>query len=174
MAGVKTTSKDWTKKENLIRLEGWARDGLRMSDIAQKMGVATSTLYEYMGKESEISEAIKRGRAPVDFEVENAMLKSALGHKETVRKPIRLRTTRRKDGMEITEEHVEYFDEEVYIPPQVSAQIFWLKNRKPDIWRDKKELTTNTTLEKLDDILKETRTYAGVEPEAEGIPEEFE
>lgn len=167
-------AEEWTLPNNLKRIEGWARDGLRNEDIAAKMGISASTFYEYVKKFPEISDALKRGKAPVDFEVENAMLKSALGHKETVRKPIRLRTTRRKDGMEITEEHVEYFDEEVYIPPQVSAQIFWLKNRKPDIWRDKKELTTNTALEKLDDILKETRAYAGLEPEAEGIPEEFE
>lgn len=163
--------KEWEKPSNLIRIEGWARDGMRMADIAGKMGISRSTLYDYISKCPDILDAIKRGREPVDFEVENAMLKSALGHKETVRKPIRLRTTRRKDGMEITEEHVEYFDEEVYIPPQVSAQIFWLKNRKPDIWRDKKELTTNAALDKLDDLLKETRAYAGLEPETEGISE---
>lgn len=174
MKGRPSKVTEWLTKESLIKIEGWARDGLRNEDIAYKMGIAPSTFYEYAKKHSEISDALKRGKAPVDFEVENAMLKSALGHKETIRKPVRLRTTRRKDGMEITEEHVEYFDEEVYIPPQVSAQIFWLKNRKPDIWRDKKELTTNTALEKLDDILKETRAYAGLEPETEGIPEEFE
>lgn len=167
-------AEEWTLPNNLKRIEGWARDGLRNEDIAGRMGISPSTFYEYVKKFSEISDAIKRGKAPVDFEVENAMLKSALGHKETVRKPIRLRTTRRKDGMEITEEHVEYFEEEVYIPPQVSAQIFWLKNRKPDIWRDKKELTTNAALEKLDDLLKETRAYAGLEPEAERIPEGIE
>lgn len=167
-------AEEWTLPDNLKKIEGWARDGLRNEDIAGRMGISPSTFYEYVKKFPEISDAIKRGKAPVDFEVENAMLKSALGHKETVRKPIRLRTTRRKDGMEITEEHVEYFDEEVYIPPQVSAQIFWLKNRKPDIWRDKKELATNTALEKLDDLLKETRTYAGIESEAEAIPEESE
>lgn len=174
MTGRPSKVTEWLTDNNLTRIEGWARDGLRNEDIAAKMGVSPSTFYEYVKKYSEISDAIKRGKAPVDFEVENAMLKSALGHKETVRKPIRLRTTRRKDGMEITEEHVEYFDEEVYIPPQVSAQIFWLKNRKPDIWRDKKELTTNAALEKLDDLLKETRAYAGLEPEAEGISEGIE
>lgn len=174
MTGRPSKATEWLTENNLTRIESWARDGLRNEDIAGKMGISASTFYEYVKKFPEISDAIKRGKAPVDFEVENAMLKSALGHKETVRKPIRLRTTRRKDGMEITEEHVEYFDEEVYIPPQVSAQIFWLKNRKPDIWRDKKELTTNTALDKLDDLLKETRTYAGIESEAETIPAESE
>ena len=174
MARTRKKPEEWAKEKNLIRIESWARDGLRMVDIAKKMGIARQTLYEYTDKFPDIADAIKRGREPIDFEVENAMLKSAMGHKETVRKPIRLRTTKRKDGMEITEDHVEYVDEEVYIPPQVSAQIFWLKNRKPDIWRDKKELTTNTALEKLDDLLKETRAYAGLEPEAEGIPEGIE
>lgn len=174
MASTRIKPEEWAKGKNLTRIEGWARDGMRMADIAAKMGVSRQTLYEYTNKFPDIADAIKRGREPVDFEVENAMLKSAMGHKEIVRKPVKLRTTKRKGGMEVTEEHVEYFEEEVYIPPQVSAQIFWLKNRKPDIWRDKKELTTNTALEKLDDILRETRAYVGLEPETEGIPEEFE
>ena len=27
-----------------------------------------------------------------------------------------------------------------YIPPDTTAQIFWLKNRKPDIWKDKRDV----------------------------------
>ena len=93
--------------------------------------------------------ALKEGKAPVDTDVENAMLKSALGHRVTVRKPIKLKTTRRKDGMEITEEHVEYVDEEIYIPPQVVAQIFWLKNRKKDYWRDKPEPENSEAVDRI-------------------------
>ena len=48
-------------------------------------------------------------------------------------------------------------EEEVHIPPQVTAQIFWLKNRKPDQWREKNDLTltpTNGVLESLLELEK--------------------
>lgn len=167
MAETRTRPEDWLTKNNIMRIEGWARDGLAMSDIAKKMGVARSTLYEYMDKLPDIADAIKRGREPVDFQVENAMLKRALGY-TTVETVEEVHTdengTPRKHVRKITKE----------VPPDVGAQIFWLKNRKPELWRDKKEITTNAALEKLDDLLKETRTYAGLEPEAEGILDQSE
>ena len=122
---------EWTTEENLKRLTGWARDGLTDKMIAEKkIGISERSFSRWKDKYPSIKSALKEGKAPVDTDVENAMLKSALGHRVKVRKPIKLKTTRRKDGMEITEEHVEYVDEEIYIPPQVVAQIFWLKNRK--------------------------------------------
>ena len=44
--------------------------------------------------------------------------------------------------------------DEVYIPGDTTAQIFWLKNRKPGKWRDKQEYEDRTAIEKLDEILK--------------------
>lgn len=87
-----------------------------------------------------------------------------MGHYATVKKPIKIRTEKRlkkkdENGKEyetgtIIEEHVEYVDEQVYIPPNVTAQIFWLKNRKPAQWRDKPEPPVSSeALEKLDAVL---------------------
>ena len=141
---------DWLTKDGLLRIEGWARDGLSLSQIAHNVGVADSTFRKWRDEHESISAAIKRGNAPVDLEVENAMLKSALGHKETVRKAIKVKTEKQKVGEgKIVEEHIEYVDEEVYIPPQVIAQIFWLKNRRPDKWKDKVEQTVVTEVEDL-------------------------
>ena len=123
---------DWITKDGLLLLEGYARDGLSDEQIAAKVGISAKTLYEWENRFSEIRKAIKRGKAPVDTTVENALLKSAMGFTKTVRKPVKLR---QRGGNEI----VEYVDEEIYIPPQVTAQIFWLKNRRPDRWRDKPE-----------------------------------
>ena len=68
------------------------------------------------------------------------MLKSALGYYVTVKKPIKVKTERQKVGEgRIVEEHIEYADEQVYIKPDTTAQIFWLKNRRSDRWRDKQE-----------------------------------
>lgn len=114
----------WLKKENLLLLEGWARDGLTDEQIAKNMGVSYSTLKDWKNKYSAILAALKKGKEVVDYQVENALLSSALEGNTT-------------------------------------AQIFWLKNRRPDKWRDKqKEETDKTTLDKLDSILKEIKDDA--------------
>ena len=114
----------WLLKENLLLLEGWARDGLTDEQIAKNIGITLSTFYEWKKKYSDFSESLKKGKEVVDYEVENALLSSAL------------------DG-------------------NTTAQIFWLKNRRPDKWRDKqKEETDTTALNKLDNILKEIKDDA--------------
>lgn len=146
--GAKPKYTEWLTPDGLLRIEGWARDGLSLAQIAHNVGVADSTFRRWKEENEALSAAIKRGNAPVDLEVENAMLKSALGHKETVRKAIKVKTEKQKVGEgKIVEEHIEYVDEEVYIPPQVPAQIFWLKNRKPDRWRDKPQPTQGTEVQ---------------------------
>ena len=69
---------EWLEKDNLILLEGWARDGLTFEQIANNIGINVVTLREWRKKEPTISTALKKGREVVDYEVENALLKSAL------------------------------------------------------------------------------------------------
>ena len=114
----------WLTPEGLLLLEGWARDGLTDEQIAQKMGVGYSTLQTWKSKYQDIQDTLKKGKDVVDYQVENALLSSAL------------------DG-------------------NTTAQIFWLKNRRPDKWRDKqKEEADTAALDKLDDILREIRADA--------------
>src|SRR5690606_31072570 len=113
---------EWITEEGLLQLEGWARDGLTDEQIANNMGISPSTLYEWKKRYPEISEALKKGKEIVDRQVENALLKSALGfeyEEETV--------TQRGEVVTIRK----------YEKPNTTAQIFWLKNRKPEAWRDK-------------------------------------
>jgi hypothetical protein len=92
------------------------------------MGISRSTLNEWKDKFSDISDTIKKGKEVVDRMVENALLKRALGYEYTEQKII----VSEKDG-----KRVESTIKQVV--PDVTAQIFWLKNRKPDEWRDKPE-----------------------------------
>lgn len=116
---------EWISQEGLTKLEGWARDGLTDEQIANNMGVVASTLYDWKNKYKEISEALKRGKEVVDIEVENSLLKRALGYKYD----------------EVTYEHGEETKRVTKeVQPDVTAQIFWLKNRRPDKWRDKKDV----------------------------------
>lgn len=129
---------EWLTDDGLVRIEGWARDGLTDAQIAGKIGITPQTLCEWVRRFPSFSEALKKGKAPVDHEVENALLKSAIGYTVTVKKPIKVKTKRQLAGKgTIEEEHIEFTEEEVYIPPNSTAQIFWLKNRKPEKWRDR-------------------------------------
>ena len=108
---------EWLEPEGLLKIEGWARDGLTDEQIAQNMGITAKTLYEWKKKYSEICESLKRNKDVADRQVENALFENAING-------------------------------------NITAQIFWLKNRKPDKWRDKQEYEDRTAIEKLDEILK--------------------
>ena len=114
----------WLEPESLILLEGWARDGLTDEQIANNMGVRRETLYDWKKKHPNISNALKKGKEVVDIQVENALLKRALGYEYTEEKV----EISEKDGKKVvqTVKHV---------APDTTAQIFWLKNRRPEKWR---------------------------------------
>lgn len=118
----------WLTKEGLLRLQGWARDGLSDEQIATNMCIATGTLYRWKNEHREICEALKEGKDAVDRQVENALLKSALGYKYD-----EVTEERRDDMLVVTKVvHKE-------VQPNTTAQIFWLKNRKRLEWRDRVE-----------------------------------
>ena len=132
---------EWLEPDGLLKLEGWARDGLNDEQIAKNMGIVTKTLYEWKNKYSAISEALKRGKEVIDIEVENALLNKAMGFKVMVKKSYKVKDVEYDNGRKVKEsERIEMVDEEQYIPPDTTAQIFWLKNRKPAEWRDKQNI----------------------------------
>ena len=131
-------------EDGLLRIEGWARDGLTDEQIAGNMGIAERTFTMWKERFPAIVAALKKGKAPADIVVENAMYKSATGYYVTIKKPIKVRTKRQLAGKgTIEEEKIEFVDEQMYIPPNPTAQIFWLKNRKPNVWRDKPAETSD-------------------------------
>ena len=87
-------------------------------------------MYDWKNKYPKISEALKKGKEVVDIQVENALLKRALGYdyqEQRIEKSD-------KDGTKIIQTIR-------HIPADTTAQIFWLKNRRPDKWRDKPEVS---------------------------------
>lgn len=144
MAGGRSSKYHTHVEPKLLLIEAWARDGLTIDQIAEKLGIASSTFFVYKDKYLELSESLKKGQEVVDVEVENALLKKALGIVKTINKPIKLKKVLYSNGKRISEEeYIEYAEEEVYIPPDTTAQIFWLKNRRPETWRDKKDIDAN-------------------------------
>lgn len=156
---------EWLQPDGLLQIEGWAREGLIDKQIAKNIGIAERTLMDWKIRYPAITSALKKGKAPVDIEVENALLKSALGYSVKVKKPIKVKSVKMKDGMKLEEERVEYADEEVHIPANITAQIFWLKNRKPQVWRDKQviENTGDGKLAELIDGLRDAKAARGRE-----------
>lgn len=130
---------DWLANDKLILLEGWARSGLTDEQIAKNIGINRTTLYDWKKKETNIADALKRGKEVIDFEVENALLKRALGYEyeeETYENGILTKKVKKQ------------------VPPDTTAQIFWLKNRQVKKWRDKVEIADNDAIKKLDELLE--------------------
>ena len=119
-------------KDNLMLLECWARDGYTFQDIANRIGISISTLRAWRAQYPEIDEALKKGREIIDYKVENALLKSALGYKT---KEVKITTTMRHG--KVVETVKEVTDKEQ--APNVSAIQCWLYNRLPHKWKKNRD-----------------------------------
>ena len=124
--------KDWLEGDGLLKLEGWARDGLTDEQISRNMGIAYSTFREWKKKYLAFSAVLKRTKDVVDREVENALFKRAMGYKYD-----EVTYERGEEVKRVTKE----------VAPDTTAQIFWLKNRKPAEWRDKIEQQQTVTIQ---------------------------
>lgn len=136
----------WLTEEGLLQLEAWARNGLTDEQIAANMGITRSTLNEWKKKYSDISDTLKRGKDIVDIQVENALLKRALGYTYIETTQERVDDYDPHTGLK-TGSHMEVTKTVTKeVQPDTTAQIFWLKNRKPDTWRDKRDVGIEGTL----------------------------
>jgi hypothetical protein len=250
----------WLTTEGLLQLEAWARNGLTDEQIAKNMGVSVATLYNYKKVHLEILESLKKGKEVVDIQVENALLKRALGYEYvevTEERIVDSGQVKRHGGQsELTEKEwqfaIKYFNNQCcycgteltestkdhiiplakggqltasnivpccrqcnsskkdnnlddwytsqpffdkyrknkiedyitlialmesdsqingkddklvitkqvtkHVSPETTAGIFWLKNRKPEIWRDRKDIDLNANVNNLN-------PYAGLTTE---------
>lgn len=123
-------------------IEGWARDGLTDEQIAKNIGISRSTLNEWKNKYSDISVALKKGKEIIDRQVENALLKRAIGYEYE-------EVSEKFEGGVLTERKVT----KKQVVPDTTAQIFWLKNRKPSVWRDKAQVDIDAEFSKVDELI---------------------
>ena len=118
---------EWLTPENKTRIRGWCLDGLIDKQIYKNMGISRTTFYKWKSENSEFADLLKRGKEIADREVENALFKSATGFIGPADK---------------------------YYPPNTTAQIFWLKNRKKDDWKDKREQDVSVSTPISDTAMK--------------------
>lgn len=115
---------EWLEKDKLILLEGWARDGLSLEQIAKNIGIDESTIYKWKKEKVEIFEALKKGKEVADYEVENAVFKRATGYtyeEKTYENGNLVKTVVKE------------------VAPDTTAQIYWLKHRQREKWGEEKE-----------------------------------
>lgn len=135
---------DWLEEDNLMLLECWARDGYTFEDIANRIGITLNTLRWWRKKYPEIDKALKAGREIVDYKVENALLKSALGYRT---KEVKVTTIMRYG--KVVETQKETLEKEQ--APNVHAAQCWLYNRLPNKWKN-----MNSRANILDDVDEDT------------------
>lgn len=128
MPAGRPTKYSGTPKE-LKAVQKMAELGCIDVEFADYLDITRSTYYEWLKEHPEFSDAIKRGKDKADEEIELSLNTLAKGYTRTVQKCI--------PGIGIV-------DTEEYFQPNVTAQIFWLKNRKPHQWRDKQTVEMET------------------------------
>lgn len=120
-------------KEIVEKICKCLKEGNTITATCESVGIHKGTFYEWMKKKSDFSDTIKKAKSIADKKVENALFKMATGafkyeenHYETVIvdkiRPATLKKTVKKT-----------------LAPSITAQIFWLKNRQPDEWKDVQE-----------------------------------
>jgi hypothetical protein len=111
---------DWARK--------FARLGSTEQDLADAFGVSVKTIRCWKDDIPEFGIALKEGKERSDAEVAHRLYTRATGYSRKVVKALLDR-----EGNEML---IEYEEE---VPPDTTACIFWLKNRRSDLWRDKRE-----------------------------------
>lgn len=116
-------SQDWMTEEGLLLLNGWKREGRSLEEIAGFIGLQPDTLRRWMKRHPALNAALSVNAAATDFQVENALLKKALGY-ESVEKKVEISAKGERKEVETTKQ----------VGPDMSAISFWLKKRKPQQW----------------------------------------
>lgn len=144
-------------KDKLILIEGWSRDGLTDEQIWTKLGIGKTAFYKYKKEHADLANSLKKGKEVVDREVENSLLDNAMGYEYTEQQAIKIKEVYYNDqGKRCEKENVKIVEVKKYKPGETTAQIFWLKNRKPEQWRDKQDIDLNGKLtlnKKLEDLI---------------------
>ena len=118
-------------------VEKWTRDGLGTKQLAKNLGIAESTLWEYHTKYPEFARRLAKGREVVDTEVENAFLKRITGYDTTeVRREYAIETDEYGNQVRVLKREVEMTK---HIPGDPRGAEFWLKNRMPDKYKDRRD-----------------------------------
>lgn len=114
------------KPEFVAQAEKLAKLGATDIEIADFFQVEARTLYRWKTEREEFCQALKAGKEEADDRVERSLFARANGYEHD---EVDIRVV----GGNIVQTPIRKF-----YPPDTTAAIFWLKNRKPAQWRETK------------------------------------
>lgn len=120
-----TRYQEWLTPEKLTLLEGWKREGQTEEEIAKRIGISQSTLRSWRKRFPELNRVLTTDREVTDLQVEQALLRKALGY-ESVERKVEVSAKGERKEVETTKQ----------VGPDVSAISLWLKRRRPERWGD--------------------------------------
>jgi len=127
----------------LEEIKQWCLEGHTDREIYDALGVSAETFYKHKREQPELSDALKQTKEIADNQVQDSLWKRANGYDTTEEK-----VTYDGDGCVIKREKTTK-----HIPPDPTSCIFWLKNRRPQEWRDKQEVEHSGEVEQTVIIL---------------------
>lgn len=158
--------REWISPDGLLLVKGWARDGLTDEEIAKNIGVNKVTIYDWIKRFPEFSNAIKTGRKPVLVEVEDTFFEKKLkGYyvDEEIEE-----ITIHPDGGQTKHKR----KSKRYIPPDTTAMIFFMKCRMPEKYNDKIALSIEDKANgKLADLIEGLKEDEDIHTETETVDE---
>lgn len=118
--------------------------GATDAKLADFFDVDESTINNWKLDFPEFFESIKKGKLRADAEIAEGLYNRAKGAVINTQQAIKLKRVEYDQGKRmLEEERVEVVDLIQEVPPDTAAGIFWLKNRNPEMWRDKREYNDN-------------------------------
>ena len=117
------------KDEFVEQVEKLAKIGATEEQIAEFFEVTYQTIYNWKQSNEAFREAMLAGKEIADAAVERSLFQRATGYSHAEEKIFC------SNGEVVRAESTKHY------PPDATSCIFWLKNRKPDDWRDKREVT---------------------------------
>ncbi len=123
------------KPEYVEQVEKLCKLGATDKDLADFFGVTEQTINNWKLAEPLFFESLKRGKMLADANVASALYHRATGYSHEAVKIFN------HEGVPLEVPYTEHY------PPDPTSMIFWLKNRRPDLWRDKREVENSGTID---------------------------
>lgn len=117
-------------KKNYKKIEQLLSSGMTEKKVAESLGVAYSTWNKYKADNKEFSELIIKSREKPVENLVNRMYESGMGMTRTIKRAMKMKKAVADPftGKTVLEDVIEYYDEEIYIPPNFQAAKFLILN----------------------------------------------
>ncbi len=127
--GKKPLYEEMEIADKLEAIRGWALSGMTDKEMYTMLEISHDTFYKWKRERPEFADALKKGKDIANGELVNSAFKQATGYYITVTEPMKV-----KKGFD---EFIEMVTYEKFIPANNTMNIFMLKNRMPEQYKDK-------------------------------------